>query len=94
MSLRSQLLRLESLNRRLNRTKIDQGIQAMNVGSVQTQNVAGIESIPLVQEFFAEDNVARKAGQNVEGHLEAVELRELKGRDMNLSYSFDYGLVG
>jgi hypothetical protein len=66
----------------------------MNVGFVQMQNVAGIESIHLVQEFFAEDDVARKARQDVEGHIEAVELRELNGGDMNLSYSFDYGLVG
>jgi hypothetical protein len=63
----------------------------MNIGSVQMHYVASIESIHLVQEFFSDDDIARKGRQDVEGHLEAVELRELDGGDVDLSYSLDFG---
>jgi len=47
--------------KRLKGPKIDQCIQAMNIILIQADSVASVECIHLLQEFFAEDHIARKA---------------------------------
>jgi hypothetical protein len=72
MSLRSQLPRPESLNRRLIGPRLIKVFKLWMSDPSKRRMSQVLKASLWSKNSFAEDDVARKAGQNVEGHLEAV----------------------